>query len=89
MSDADVLSIILQRLNKQDECLDEIKASQTDMRAKMETHMKLEESIRPAVLELVNILHGSKILTRGALWLAGLAGTVWGFFVWAKDHIKL
>lgn len=88
MSDNETLSIILNRMNHQDRTLDEIKAFQAEMRHKIDTHMEMEEGIRPAILELIGILNGSKVLSRIVLWIASLAGAAWAFVMWAKDHVK-
>lgn len=88
MSDNETLSIILNRMNHQDRTLDEIKAFQSEMRTTMDTHMKMEEEVRPAIQELIAILNGSKVLFRLLLGLASVVGAAWAFVVWAKDHVK-
>ena len=89
MSDSETLSIILNRMNHQDRTLDEIKNQQAELRNQMGTHMRMEEEVRPAIHELIAILNGSKVLSRVILWLASLAGAVWAFVMWAKDHVKM
>ena len=88
MSDNETLSIILNRMNHQDRTLDEIKVAQAEMRTTMDTHMKMEEEVRPAIQELIAILNGSKVLFRLLLGLASVVGAAWAFVVWAKDHVK-
>ena len=89
MSDNEILSIILNRLNHQDRTLDEIRNHQADLNQKIETHIQMEAEIRPSIDELIGVLKGSKLIGRLTVWLCSLLGSAWAFWVWSKDHIKL
>lgn len=62
MSDNEVLGIILSRLNHQDKTLDEIKRNQSELRGKLDTHIQLEEGVKPSIDELIAVLQGSKMI---------------------------
>lgn len=89
MSDNEVLTIILSRLNHQDKTLDEIKGNQAELRGKLDTHMQLEAEVKPSIDELIAVLQGSKLIGRLVIWMCSLAGAVWAAVAWARDHIKV
>ncbi len=64
MSDNELMNIILQRLNRQDHSLDEIKANQSEMKSKLDTHMMMEAEVKPSIDELIAVLNGSKLIGR-------------------------
>jgi hypothetical protein len=89
MSDNELMNIILQRLNLQDHSLDEIKANQSEMKSKLDTHMMMEAEVKPSIDELIAVLHGSKIIGRLVIWACSLIGMIWAALAWARDHVKL
>ena len=89
MSDNELMNIILQRLNRQDHSLDEIKANQSEMKSKLDTHMMMEAEVKPSIDELIAVLNGSKLIGRLVIWACSLIGMVWAVIAWARDHVKL
>lgn len=89
MSDNELMNIILQRLNRQDHSLDEIKANQSEMKSKLDTHMMMEAEVKPSIDELIAVLHGSKIIGRLVIWACSFIGMVLAALAWARDHVKL
>lgn len=69
------------RLDKQDDLLAEIKDTITK-------HLAAEESVKPALDELISLWKGTKVLSRLILGLGAIGATVYSVFLWAKDHIK-
>lgn len=74
MTDHDLIANIHRRMDSQDEILKEIRDK-----------VIAQETMRPALDELVSLWKGSKILIP---LLASAAAMVWAVFAWAKDHIK-
>ena len=89
MSDNELMNIILQRLNQQDHSLDEIKANQSEMKSKLDTHMMMEAEVKPSIDELIAVLNGSKLIGRLVIWACSLIGMIWAALAWARDHVKL
>ena len=89
MGDSDLTNIIIQRLNKQDLTLDEIKAYQSELKEKLDTHMMMEAEVKPSIDELIAVLNGSKIIGRLVIWACSFIGMVWAALAWARDHVKL
>ena len=89
MSDNELMNIILQRLNRQDHSLDEIKANQSEMKSKLDTHMMMESEVKPSIDELIAVLNGSKIIGRLVIWLCSMIGVIWAAVVWARNHVTL
>lgn len=89
MSDNELMGIILQRLNKQDLTLDEIKGNQSELKGKFDTHMMMVAEVKPSIDELIAVLHGSKIIGRLVIWACSFIGMVWAVIAWARDHVKL
>ena len=89
MSDNELMNIILQRLNRQDHSLDEIKANQSEMKSKLDTHMMMEAEVKPSIDELIAVLNGSKLIGRLVIWACSFIGMVWAALAWARDHVKL
>jgi hypothetical protein len=89
MSDNELMNIILQRLNRQDHSLDEIKANQSEMKSKLDTHMMMEAEVKPSIDELIAVLNGSKLIGRLVIWACSLIGMIWAALAWARDHVKL
>lgn len=74
MTDHDLISNIHRRMDAQDAMLLEIRDKVT-----------AQETMKPALDELVSLWKGSKILIP---MMASAAGILWAFWTWAKDHIK-
>lgn len=89
MGDSDLTNIIIQRLNKQDLTLDEIKAYQSELKGKLDTHMMMEAEVKPSIDELIAVLNGSKLIGRLVIWACSFIGMVWAALAWARDHVKL
>lgn len=89
MGDSDLTNIIIQRLNKQDLTLDEIKAYQSELKEKLDTHMMMEAEVKPSIDELIAVLNGSKLIGRLVIWACSFIGMVWAALAWARDHVKL
>ena len=89
MSDNDAFSILLNRMNHQDRMLEEIRIHQSELKEKLDTHIQLEEGVKPSIDELIAVLQGSKMIGRLVIWMCSLAGAVWAAVAWARDHIKL
>ena len=89
MSDNELMGMILQRLNKQDVTLDEIKGNQAELKGKLDMHMMMEAEVKPSIDELIAVLHGSKIIGRLVIWACSFIGMVWAVIAWARDHVKL
>jgi hypothetical protein len=69
------------RMDRQDDLLRSILQMIVEHKAQF-------DEIKPAVIEIVSLWRGSKII--GAIVAAGFATVagVWAAFVWARDHIK-
>lgn len=89
MGDNEVLGIILSRLNHQDKTLDEIKRNQSELREKLDTHIQLEEGVKPSIDELIAVLQGSKMIGRLVIWACSFVGAVWAAIAWARNHIDV
>ena len=89
MGDSDLTNIIIQRLNKQDLTLDEIKAYQSELKEKLDTHMMMEAEVKPSIDELIAVLNGSKLIGRLVIWACSFIGMVLAALAWARDHVKL
>ena len=74
MTDHDLINNIHRRMDAQDAMLMEIRDKVT-----------AQETMKPALDELVTLWKGSKILIP---MMASAAVLLWGFWTWAKDHIK-
>lgn len=74
MTDHDLISNIHRRMDAQDAMLLEIRDKVTS-----------QETMKPALDELVTLWKGSKMLIP---IMASMAGTLWALWTWAKDHIK-
>lgn len=74
MTDHDLIANIHRRMDSQDEILKEIRDK-----------VIAQETMRPALDELVSLWKGSKILIP---LLASASAMVWAVFAWAKDHVK-
>jgi hypothetical protein len=70
------------RLDSQDAMLREILE-------RMAAHRAEHEAIDPSVKELVGILKGVKFMKAATILFASIIGSLWVFWIWAKDHIKL
>lgn len=70
---------VTQRLDAQDLVLGEL-------RAMMLEHKITHTITDPAVLELVDILKGAKLLKRLAIVIASIVGGVWAFFAYVWEH---
>lgn len=59
-----------------------------ELRVMLVEHQTLHKITDPAVLELVEILRGMKLLKHIALVLASIVGSLWAFFTFIWDHVK-
>lgn len=74
MTDHDLISNIHRRMDLQDDLLREIRDKVIS-----------QETMKPALEDLVALWKGSKIMIP---MMASAAGLLWAFWTWAKDHIK-
>ena len=74
MTDHDLISNIHRRMDLQDDLLREIRDKVIS-----------QETMKPALEELVTLWKGSKIMIP---LLASAAAMIWAVVAWAKDHIK-
>ena len=74
MTDHDLISNIHRRMDLQDDLLREIR-----------DRVISQETMKPALEELVTLWKGSKIMIP---LLASAAAMIWAVVAWAKDHIK-
>lgn len=74
MTDHDLINNIHRRMDLQDDLLREIRDKVIS-----------QETMKPALDELVTLWKGSKIMIP---MMASAAGLLWAFWTWAKDHIK-
>ena len=89
MGDNDSFSILLNRMNHQDRMLEDIRVHQAALKGKLDTHIQLEEGVKPSIDELISVLHGSKLIGRLVIWLCSLAGAAWAAIAWARNHIDV
>lgn len=78
MTDHELIANIHRRMDSQDEMLREISE-------KMTRHIATEESVKPALDELITLYKGSKMIIP---LLSAMAISLWAVWSWAKDHIK-
>ena len=74
MTDHDLINNIHRRMDLQDDLLREIRDKVIS-----------QETMKPALEELVTLWKGSKIMIP---MMASAAGLLWAFWTWAQDHIK-
>ena len=74
MTDHDLINTIHRRMDLQDDLLREIRDKVIS-----------QETMKPALEELVTLWKGSKIMIP---MMASAAGLLWAFWTWVKDHIK-
>ena len=74
MTDHELINNIHRRMDLQDDLLREIRDKVIS-----------QETMKPALDELVTLWKGSKIMIP---MMASAAGLLWAFWTWAKDHIK-
>ena len=74
MTDHELINNIHRRMDIQDDLLREIRDKVIS-----------QETMKPALEELVTLWKGSKIMIP---MMASAAGLLWAFWTWAKDHIK-
>ena len=74
MTDHDLINNIHRRMDLQDDLLREIR-----------DRVISQETMKPALEELVTLWKGSKIMIP---LLASAAAMIWAVVAWAKDHIK-
>ena len=74
MTDHDLINNINRRMDLQDDLLREIRDKVIS-----------QETMKPALEELVTLWKGSKIMIP---MMASAAGLLWAFWTWAQDHIK-
>ena len=74
MTDHELINNIHRRMDLQDDLLREIRDKVIS-----------QETMKPALEELVTLWKGSKIMIP---MMASAAGLLWAFWTWAQDHIK-
>lgn len=74
MTDHEAIQNIHRRMDTQDDLLREIRDK-----------VVAQETMKPALDELVTLWKGSKMLIP---MIASAAGLLWAIWTWAKDHIK-
>ena len=74
MTDHDLINNINRRMDLQDDLLREIRDKVIS-----------QETMKPALEDLVALWKGSKIMIP---MMASAAGLLWAFWTWAQDHIK-
>ena len=74
MTDHDLINNIHRRMDLQDDLLREIRDKVIS-----------QETMKPALEDLVALWKGSKIMIP---LLASAAGMIWAVVAWVKDHIK-
>ena len=74
MTDHELINNIHRRMDLQDDLLREIRDKVIS-----------QETMKPALEELVTLWKGSKIMIP---LLASAAGMIWAVVAWVKDHIK-
>ncbi len=74
MTDHDLINNIHRRMDLQDDLLREIRDKVIS-----------QETMKPALEDLVALWKGSKIMIP---MMASAAGLLWAFWTWAQDHIK-
>ena len=74
MTDHELINNIHRRMDLQDDLLREIRDKVIS-----------QETMKPALDELVTLWKGSKIMIP---LLASAAGMIWAVVAWVKDHIK-
>ena len=74
MTDHDLISNIHRRMDLQDDLLREIRDKVIS-----------QETMKPALEDLVALWKGSKIMIP---LLASAAAMIWAVVAWAKDHVK-
>ena len=74
MTDHELINNIHRRMDLQDDLLREIRDKVIS-----------QETMKPALEDLVALWKGSKIMIP---MMASAAGLLWAFWTWAKDHIK-
>lgn len=89
MGDNDSFSILLNRMNHQDRMLEEIRIHQSELKGKLDTHIQLEEGVKPSIDELIAVLQGSKMIGRLVIWACSFVGAVWAAIAWARNHIDV
>jgi hypothetical protein len=74
VTDHDLINNIHRRMDLQDDLLREIRDKVIS-----------QETMKPALEDLVALWKGSKIMIP---MMASAAGLLWAFWTWAQDHIK-
>ena len=74
MTDHDLINNIHRRMDIQDDLLREIRDKVIS-----------QETMKPALEELVTLWKGSKIMIP---MMASAAGLLWAFWTWAQDHFR-
>jgi hypothetical protein len=88
--------ILIQRMTHQDAVLEEIRSAQAEMKLsqakledKVDAHMKAEEEIKPAILEVIEWVKSFKLLRRLALAVASLLGGAAVAWTWLRNHVHI
>lgn len=92
--DEQLFEILIQRMTHQDTLLEEIRGAQAEMKLsqakledKVDAHMRAEEEIKPAILEVIEWVKSFKMLRRLSIAVAsGIAGAAVAW-TWIKSHI--
>ena len=67
----------------------EIRRLQSEMSEAINLHIAKSNDIAPALQELVSLWQSSKIIGLIFTGLAGAAASIWGAYLWAREHINV
>jgi hypothetical protein len=81
MTTQDLVQLLLKRLDRQDEVL-------ADLSRTLDEHIKSEDGIRPALMEMAEMWGRSKAVAWFFTKLASMIAILAGGFTWVKDHVK-
>lgn len=81
MTTQELVEFLVKRLDRQDAML-------TGLDTKLESHIRDEESIRPALVEMAEMWGRSKAVAWFFTKMASMIAILAGGWSWAKDHLK-
>ncbi len=67
----------------------EIRKSQSEMSESIKLHIAKSDDIAPALQELVSLWRASKIIGLIFTGIAGAVASLWGAYLWAREHINV
>lgn len=59
-----------------------------ELRIMIAEHQVMHKLTDPAMLELVEIMRGAKLLKQIAIAIASIVGGIWAFITFVWDHVK-